>query len=256
VTSPGHPDAELAAELVTGAGQIAADWFRRPMPTDTKSNPTDYVTAADREAEAFVVERLACLRPDDGVLGEEGASSAGTSGRRWVIDPLDGTHNFVRGIDWWCSALALVGPEGVEVGAVRDPLRGHTYVGGPGWGAYADGVPIEPLVDRPLSAACAATYLHPPHFDTAVGHAWQRVVAGLGTYRLFGSGTMEAVLIAQGRLDLFLHHSVPAWDRLPGEALIRSVGGDTRTVEAAGVRWYVAGAPTAVAEACERLAGG
>ncbi len=255
MSAPRHPDATLAASLVEGAGRIAAGWFRRPVTIDIKSNSTDFVTSADREAEAYVATRLAAERPLDGVLGEEGHDVPGTSGRRWVVDPLDGTHNFVRGIDWWCSALALTGPDGLELGAVHDAVRAHTYVGGPGVGVWADGGELPELVDRPLAQACAATYLHPPYFGTPVGDAWQRVLTGLGTYRLYGSGTLEAVAVAQGRLDLFLHHSVPAWDRLPGEALIRGVGGDARLVRAGGVEWYVAGVPTAVAEACERLVG-
>ena len=251
-----HPDAALALRLVEGAGGIAAGWFRRAVPTDTKSNPTDFVTAADREAEAYVVAQLARERPTDGVLGEEGHVVDGSSGRRWVIDPLDGTHNFVRGTDWWCCAVALDGAAGVELGAVRDEVRGRSYVGGPAWGAVVDGTQLAPLVDRPLAAACAATYLHPPYFHTPVGDAWLRVIDGVGTYRLHGSGTLEAVAIAEGRLDLFLHHSVPEWDRLPGEAIIRAVGGETRTVAAGGVQWYVAGVPTAVAQASARLVNG
>ncbi|WP_212723098.1 inositol monophosphatase family protein [Nocardioides jishulii] len=262
--SPGQdPDAALARELVEGAARLAGSYFRQGVSARAKSNPTDLVTVADAEAEAYVVSQLAAHRPLDGVLGEEGAARAGTSGRSWVIDPVDGTYNFVRGAEWWCSALALVHGDDLLLGAVHDPAHGQTLVGGPGRGVRvtssvgeegAGAARLEPLGDRSLSQACAATYLHPPFFGTEVGDAWQRVVQRVGTYRLHGSGSLDLAAIAQGRLDLFLHHSVPAWDRLPGQALVEALGGTTRTVEAAGVEWFVAGVPTAVAEACERLA--
>ncbi|GGD26673.1 inositol monophosphatase family protein [Nocardioides daphniae] len=258
MTGGRNADAVLAKELVEGAARVATAYFRTPVEARAKSNPTDLVTVADAEAEAYVVSRLAEARPGDGVLGEEGAVRPGSSGRRWVIDPVDGTYNFVRGTDWWCSALALTEGEALVLGAVHDAVRGRTYVGGPGLGvrvsASGDEDAVAPLVDRPLDRACAATYLHPPHFGTEVGTAWQRVVQGLGTYRLFGSGTLELAAIAEGRLDLFLHHSVPAWDELPGRALVAAVGGVARHVEAGGVTWFVAGVPSAVAEACDRLA--
>lgn len=256
MTSTAGRDAELAAELVVGAARVAAEWFRRPVEHWAKSNATDLVTAADHAAEQYVVTRLAAERPDDGVLGEEGARRDSASGRRWVIDPVDGTYNFFRGIDRWCSALALVDGDELVVGAVRDEARGETYVGGPLLGAAVDGVALPQSVDTPLAEACAATYLHPTYLHTPVGEAWTRVVSGLGTYRLLGSGTLEMASIARGHLDLFVHHSVPEWDRLPGEALLHAVGGTARHVEAGGVTWYVAGAPSAVAEACDRLVGG
>ncbi|MGN0063135.1 MAG: inositol monophosphatase family protein [Nocardioides sp.] len=255
-TTSARSDAELAAELVTRAAHVAGAWFRRPVETRTKTNPTDLVTEADREAEAYVVARLAAERPDDGVLGEEGAFTPGTSGRRWVIDPVDGTYNFVRGIDWWCSAVALVDGDELVLGAVHDPSRGETFVGGPGLGAHVSGSALPALEDRPLSLTCAATYLHPPYLSGEVGQAWARVYAGLGSHRVLGSGTLDAMALARGRIDLVFQHSVPDWDRLPGEAIIRAVGGEARTVRAGGVDWYVAGVPTAVAEACARLLDG
>lgn len=250
---PGGDDARLAADVVTRAARLAASWFRRPVETRTKSNPTDFVTEADREAEAYVVGRLAAERPDDGVLGEEGASTRGTSGRRWVVDPVDGTYNFVRGIDWWCSALALADGDDVVLGAVHDPAREVTFVGGPGLGAWRNGEALPPLVDRPLAESCTATYVHPPYHGTPVGEAWSRVGQRVGTFRMLGSGTLDAMSVAEGKVDLVFQHSVSDWDRLPGEAMIRALGGEARRVRAAGVEWYVAGVPTAVAEACDLL---
>lgn len=246
-------DAELAAQLVRDAGRLAHRMRQEGLAAEQKTSISDVVTAADRAAEALIVERLRAERPDDSILGEEGADHTGTSGRTWVIDPVDGTYNFVAGLDWWCSALALTDGDDLVLGAVHHPASGTTYVGGPQCTPSVDGVPMEPLVDRPLAESCLTTYLHPPFFGGEVGEAFGRMANGAATVRMLGSGTMDAMTVAQGRLQVLCQHSVPPWDELPGAAIIRGAGGTTRRVEAAGVEWYVAGAPTAVAEVCAAL---
>jgi fructose-1,6-bisphosphatase/inositol monophosphatase family enzyme len=249
-------DAALAADLVREAGELAAQMRGEGLRTETKSSRTDLVTAADRAAERLITDHLAAFRPTDGVLGEEGASRAGSTARTWVIDPIDGTYNFVQGLTWWCSALALVEDGDVVLGAVYHPHDDVLYVGGPDLSPTRNGELIPPLADVPLGQACVATYLHPPHHPTAVGDAYRRMAAEAATLRLLGSGTLEAVAVAQGQLHLTAQHSVPDWDRLPGEAIIRGVGGVSRTVDAAGVTWPVMGAPTAVHDALAAFAAG
>jgi fructose-1,6-bisphosphatase/inositol monophosphatase family enzyme len=226
------------------------------LDAEQKTSVSDVVTAADRAAEELVLTRLRAERPDDSILGEEGASHTGTSGRTWVIDPVDGTYNFVAGLDWWCSAVALRDETDLLLGAVHHPATGTTYVGGPGLVPTADGVPFEPLVDRPLAESCLTTYLHPPFYGGEIGEAFGRMANGAATVRMLGSGTMDAMAVAQGRLHVLCQHSVPPWDELPGAAIIRGAGGITRRVEAAGVVWHVAGAPTAVLEVCAALEAG
>ncbi|MDF1605572.1 inositol monophosphatase family protein [Nocardioides sp. YIM 152315] len=241
-------DAALAARLVREAGGLAHRMRAAGLEADTKTSISDVVTAADHAAERQVVETLAAERPDDGVLGEEGASRRGTSGRTWVIDPVDGTYNFVAGLDWWCSALALTDGDELVLGAVHHAATGRTFVGGPGLLTTVDGVPLAPLADRPLAESCLLTYLHPPLLDDDVGAVFRRMAGGAATLRVMGSGSMDAVSIAEGRLHVLCQQSVPPWDELPGAALIRGVGGATAHVEAGGVTWYAAGAPTAVAD--------
>ena len=252
----GVDDAELAAKLVTQAGALAEAMRREGLDAETKTNLSDIVTAADRAAEAQVVETLRRERPDDSILGEEGADHQGTSGRTWVIDPVDGTYNFHRGLDWWCSAAALVDGERLVLAAVHQPTKGEIYLGGPDVPSTCNGERLTALADRPLRECCASTYLHPPFYDGDVGAAFMRAVQGVATLRMMGSGTMDAMAIAQGRCDVVFQHSVPDWDRLPGAAIIRGVGGESRVVSAAGVDWHVAGVPTAVAEICDRLIDG
>jgi myo-inositol-1(or 4)-monophosphatase len=248
-------DGDLAARLVLEAGTLARGMRGGDLDVSTKRSVSDLVTAADRAAEQLIVDVLAAERPDDGILGEEGASRAGTSGRTWVIDPVDGTYNFVAGLDWWCSAIALTHGDDLVLGAVHHPATGRTFVGGPGLASTVDGTPLSQLADRPLAESCVATYLHPPFFDGEVGAAFARAIGGAATLRMQGSGSMDAMAVAEGRLHVVCQHTVPPWDELPGAAIIRGAGGVTRHVEAAGKDWYVAGAPTAVAEVCAALTG-
>ena len=252
-------DLDLARRLVEGAGQAALGVRQRDdLRATTKSGPTDVVTEADLVAERSVVDLLARERPDDAVLGEEGAVRPGSSGRTWVIDPVDGTYNFLRGSRRWCSAVALSEAEVPLLGAVASPTSGEVTVGGPGLGvqtidASGQVSTASPLLERDLSASALLTYLHPPFHDDVVGESWRRLVAGVATLRMTGSGSLDALDVVRGRADLVVHHSAPVWDRWPGQALLCALGGEARLLTAAGVEWYVAGHPRAVAQACELL---
>ncbi len=248
-------DAQVAAELVrTGLATAFGQWAEALTgPVREKNNLTDVVTAADEAAEAAMLAVLETHRPEDGVLGEEGTSRPGTSGRTWVLDPLDGTYNFTRAGERWCCAAALVDGSTPLLGAVAGGGAARVWVGGPGSVATEDGAALAPLVDHALARANLLTYLHPPHHDTAVGRAWRRVAGAAATLRMTGSSSLDATDVAAGRAELLVQHSLPAWDRLPGDALIASVGGVSSTVHAAGVDWHLAGVPTAVAEAAALL---
>lgn len=249
------PDSELAVSIVERAAAVAAHERTRGLRTRSKTSLSDVVTNADHAAEELVEALLLAQRPSDGLVGEEGAARPSTSGRTWVVDPVDGTYNFAQGLDWWCTALALTVDEVPVLGAVRHEATSTTYVGGRDVPPTRNGEPLAPLEDRPLSSSCVATYLHPPYLGTLVGEAFARVVGRAATLRMLGSGTLDAMAVAEGRLHLVCQHSVPAWDWLPGAAILTALGGEVRHVEAAGRTWYLAGVPTAVAEAAEALLG-
>jgi myo-inositol-1(or 4)-monophosphatase len=245
-------DAALAVDLVREAGGLARELRVAGMQVDTKTSVSDVVTAADRAAEQLVVDHLAVWRPEDGVLGEEGAQRASGSGRTWVIDPVDGTYNFVHGLTWWCSAIALLEGEDVVLGAVYHPHEDIVYVGGPNVPTTRNGEPVE-VVDRPLAESCLATYLHPPFFADESGALFTRLVGQAATLRMLGSGSLDLAAVAQGRLGVFVQHSVAPWDWLPGSALVRGAGGIARQLSAGGRTWSVAGASAVVAEVCAAL---
>jgi myo-inositol-1(or 4)-monophosphatase len=241
-------DAALAVELVREAAALAARIRTEGLDIDTKSSGSDVVTQADYAAERLIVDRLSAERPDDAIVGEEGASRPGTSGRTWVIDPVDGTYNFSRGSDWWCSAIALTGEDDVVLGAVHHAATGRTWVGGPDLPSTCDGTVLGALPETPTESRCAVTYLHPPFYGGEVGEAFARGLRQVGTLRMLGSGTMDCMSIASGQFDVLFQHSVADWDRLPGAAIVRGAGGASVVVSAGGVEWTVTGAPTAVAD--------
>jgi myo-inositol-1(or 4)-monophosphatase len=247
-------DAALAADLVREAGQLALELRRSGLRVDTKTSVSDVVTAADHAAERLVVDHLATWRPDDGLLGEEGSERPSASGRTWVIDPVDGTYNFVAGLSWWCSAVALLDGDDVVLGAIYHPHDDVLYVGGPGLPSTRNGEPIGQVADQSLAASCVSTYLHPPFYDGGeIGEAFARAVRGAATLRMLGSGSMDQTAVAQGQMGVLCQHSVAPWDWFPGSAIVRGAGGAARRTTAAGVEWSVSGAPTAVAEVCAAL---
>jgi myo-inositol-1(or 4)-monophosphatase len=253
---PTVPDADLAVLLVTTAGSLASRMRDEGLRTDHKTSISDVVTAADHAAEELVTQTLRRVRPDDGILGEEGASHDGTSGRTWVIDPVDGTYNFVSGLAYWCSALALRDADGVVLGAVHQPSSGETWVGGRDLPTTLDGTPLEPLADRPLAEISMATYIHPATLsDPDIRQTWLALVAGVATPRMLGSGSMDLSNVATGRIGAWAQHSTPEWDWLPGQALVEAAGGRTAVVEHRGHRWHLAANPLALEQLVERLAG-
>jgi len=247
-------DADLAVRLVTEAVALAAR-MREGSDLDvrSKTSVSDVVTAADHAAEALVVDTLRRLRPEDGLLGEEGTDEPGTSGRRWVIDPVDGTYNFASGSDYWCSAVALLDGDTLVLGAVAH-ARDGVLVGGPDLPTTWNGSVVETVRDVDVTTVGAATYLHPGNVsDAHVREPFLRAAALPATLRMHGSGSMDLVGVVTGRLGAWFQHSTPAWDWLPGAALVRGAGGAAEQVDVAGLRWSLAGGPQAVAALREAL---
>ncbi|MGK3710978.1 inositol monophosphatase family protein [Arthrobacter koreensis] len=256
-------DFALAGSLVREAGALALAMRSEGLTGKQKTSVSDVVTAADHAAEKLVLETLRRLRPEDGILGEEGASHEGTSGRTWVIDPVDGTYNFLSGSTYWCSALALRTdpfPETVDqdpevlLGAVFQPQEDQLWLGGPGYPATLNGKELAPLEDTALDRLSAGTYLHPTWLQREeVAGPWTRAAAGAATLRMLGSGSCDLGSVASGRLGAWFQHSCPEWDWLPGKAIVEAAGGTTAVLEVNGFRWHIAGPAAAVQEIQHRL---
>ncbi|EFV90176.1 MAG: inositol monophosphatase [Dietzia sp.] len=249
-------DVDLAARLVVDAGTLARRLREDGLDVRRKTSVSDVVTEADDAAERHITTLLATHRPDDGVLGEEGTLVAGGHDRRWVVDPVDGTYNFVSGSDYWCSAVALSGPDDYLLGAVHRPATGETFVGGSETPTRRNGVPVTPLSPGDLAAGSLATYLHPPFLtDPDLAEPFHRVSRGAATIRMLGSGSVDLASVACGIHAVWCQHSCPEWDWLPGRALVEGAGGVCATVEVNGYDWFVAGRPGAVDQAVALLRG-
>ncbi|WP_236684752.1 inositol monophosphatase family protein [Corynebacterium uterequi] len=247
-------DEDLARALVHDAGQLADRMRAQGLTTDYKTSISDVVTEADRTAEAFVAGVLSALRPGDGLLGEEGASRASTSGRTWVIDPVDGTYNFTSGFSYYCSALALVegdplAPDALLFGAVHRPTPATTYFGGPGIPTTVNGEPVAPLTPRRMAETSLVTYLHPGTMNPGpVRDTWLAVAGQFATLRMFGAGSVDLSLVATGHAGAWIQRAGAVWDWWPGKALVEGAGGAARRVEAGGTAWLVAGSTAIVDE--------
>lgn len=251
---PRLTDADLAAELVRRSGLLAAAMRAEGVEHSTKTNVADVVTAADHAAEEFIVAALRRHRPDDGIVGEEGAEQESSSGRTWVIDPVDGTYNFLSGLTYWCSALAVRDREGVLVGAVHHVAPGEIWVGERGRATRCNGLPVTPIDDVPLERGCLASYLHPTRLlEEDLLDAFVAMASGAATMRMLGSSSCDLAGVAAGRIEAWAQQAVHDWDWLPGQALVLGAGGATRTIEHRGHRWNLAGTPSAVAGLAARL---
>ncbi len=239
-------DLALAEALVRRGAAIGADRQGGPLTRTRKTSVSDFFTEADARAEADIVAALTALRPEDAIVGEEGARASGASGRSWIIDPIDGTYNYASGLRHWCSAIALRGAGDALVGAIRQESADETWTGvierDGRARAWLNGIRLGRLPDRALSEVALATYLHPTRFGNPdIMQPWLAACGESATLRMLGSGSCDIARVAAGRLGGFLQHSTSDWDWYPGVALIRGVGGVARVVEHRGFRWHVAG---------------
>jgi len=244
-------DREVAERAARAAGEVALRHLGGELQVEVKSGePTDVVTVADRAAEAAAVAVLADLRPDDGVFGEEGADRAGASGRRWIVDAVDGTLNFSHGLPAWCAAVVLTGAGGDPLAcAVLDPERAELFSAARGEGAWLNGRRLRVREAVPLDQALVSCHwgfgkLALPGVRAVVG----RIVDEVGAVRVPGSGTLELCWVAAGRLHGWMQADAKPWDWLPGALLVREAGGEAVDVtEGVPVRWSLGGAAETVA---------
>jgi myo-inositol-1(or 4)-monophosphatase len=239
----------VAVEAARAAAAVLVERYEAAGgPTDlaTKSTPTDLVSAADLEAERAIRAVLARRRPDDGILGEEeGGDVEGTSGLRWVVDPLDGTVNYLFGLPQWCVSVACEG----RAGAILDPVRGELFEAVAGRSATLDGEPVTPSSRTDLGTALVATGFA---YDAGVRERQAEVVAGViprvADIRRMGSAALDLAWTAAGRFDAFYERGVSAWDVAAGTMLCTTAGLEVRELEPRdGLPGGVLAAPAAIA---------
>jgi myo-inositol-1(or 4)-monophosphatase len=216
----------LAEEIALAAGaQLRSAFDRGDLAVSAKSSPTDMVSEADEAAEALIRERLARARPQDGILGEEEGDTPGTSGVRWVVDPLDGTTNFLFGIPQWAVSVACEDEHGTLAGTVYDPMRDELWSASRDGAPTRNGTPIEGSRKDDLGQALVATGFG---YDSAVRGRQGEIVAGLlprvRDVRRLGAAALDIAWTAGGRMDAFYERGIKAWDRAAGELLCARAG--------------------------------
>jgi myo-inositol-1(or 4)-monophosphatase len=227
----------LAEDIAREAGaQLREAFDRGDLEVSAKSSPTDLVSEADQAAEALIRRRLAGARPEDGILGEEEGDTPGTSGVRWIVDPLDGTTNFLFGVPQWAVSVACEDADGGLAGTVYDALRDEL------WSAERDGTPtcngaaISASRADDLAQALIATGFG---YDSAVRARQGELVAALlprvRDVRRLGAAALDLAWVAAGRMDAFYERGLKAWDRAAGELLCMRAGLELVELPAEGI---------------------
>ncbi len=222
---------ELAISAASEAAVLAAQGRREGVVVaGTKSSATDVVTEMDRRVEALLVDRILTARPDDGMLGEEGASHVGSSGVRWVLDPIDGTVNYLYGIPSWAvSVAAEIDGVGV-VGVVAAPALGETFVAVRGrgarkhdqWGVHELRVndPVE------LAASLVATgYGYTQERRTSQARVTSALLPQVADLRRLGACSLDLCFVAEGRFDAYYERGVHLWDYAAAGLVVTEAGG-------------------------------
>jgi myo-inositol-1(or 4)-monophosphatase len=287
---------ELAVEAATMAGRLLADRVRHGGEREvaSKSTPTDLVSDADLASERALRELLAQRRPQDGFVGEEsGRAESGSSGLSWVVDPLDGTVNFLFGIPQWCVSVAVRDGEGTLAGAVYDPNRdelftatrygpaklaspggaieltgpGHARAHAPDEGAAAlqadrtTGEQAPGAGSRPndgLATAMVATGLaYDADVRRAQAKVLERLIPRVRDIRRFGSAALDLTWTAAGRFDAYFERTVKQWDIAAGALICERAGLQVRELAVyEHLPWGILVAPLALSDSLLELVGG
>lgn len=252
---------EVAERVAREAGRLVHEGRpERVAVAATKTSPEDVVTAMDLASEELLRRRLAELRPHDGVLGEEQGYVPGTSGVTWVVDPIDGTVNYLYGLPAYAvSVAAVVGPAGppdpatwtVAAGCVHAPADGRTFRAGRGLGATLDGRVLQMEEPRPLPGCLVGTGFG---YRAERRRAQARVLADLlprvRDIRRTGSAALDLCNLAAGHLDLYYERGLGAWDLAAGLLVAQEAGALVTGLRgtAPGTAMTVAGWPARAAE--------
>ena len=211
---------DFAVATLRKAGALTLEHFRHPeLDVDRKGDGTP-VTIADREAERFVRELIEDAHPDDGILGEEEPEKIGTSGRRWIVDPIDGTKAFTHGVPLYTNLLALEDEHGIAIGVINVPALGETVSAGRGLGCFLNGEPTGVNAHATLDGACISTSGFNPWTDEAL-----LAVKGTGVQlRTWGDG-YGYVLVASGRIEAMVDPVAELYDLAPLPVILAEAGG-------------------------------
>lgn len=229
----------LAEQAATSAAALLVEGLgRRRAVVETKSSPTDLVTEMDRASEQHLAELLLGARPDDGFIGEEGHDTVGTSGIRWVVDPLDGTTNYLYAHPGFNVSVAAELDGTTIVGAVADPLHGDLYSAASGAGATRNGARLVRGPAPPLPEMLVATgFGYEPARRARQAAALTVILPKVRDIRRMGAAAVDLCSVAAGRVDAYYEQGLAHWDRAAGTVIATEAGcqvGDLRGGDGSG----------------------
>ncbi len=245
-----NPRLQLALSLLPDVRTELLDAFERGAHRLEHKAANDFATETDRRVEARIAEAVGRAFPGDRLIGEEGGERAvgvagSPSGWRWIVDPLDGTFNFVHGFPWFATSIAIADAAGVAAAVILNPVTGEIFHAERGGGSWLDApgrAPTRLAVSRAseLSTALIGSVLPSPASArfASVWPLWCDVATRAGSIRRTGAAALDLAQVAAGRMDGFFVASLAAWDAAAGELLVREAGGvmcdfagDTRHLE-------------------------
>jgi len=251
----------LARDVAVKAGELA--WRRRREGVevaDHKSSPVDVVTLADRETETLIRSMLADARPHDGFLGEEGGAEGGSSGLTWVVDPIDGTVNYLYGIPHWAVSIAVVegGPDPLTwralAGCVTNPVSAEIYTASDAGGAFSGNQQLRVAEPASLAQSLVGTGFS---YDAAVrgeqGDVVARLLPLVRDIRRFGTASLDLCAVATGRLNGYFERGLKPWDHAAAALVAREAGAVVAGFDGAPASAdFLLAAPAELASALER----
>ncbi|MFC3121130.1 inositol-1-monophosphatase [Agaribacter flavus] len=223
-----HPMLNIAVRAARAAGNIISRGFENLDDLQIQQKGTsDYVTKIDREAESAIIAKIQQSYPNHSFVGEEGGSITNDPEFTWVIDPLDGTTNFIRGIPHFAVSIALLNKGKLDQAVVFDPIRGELFTASKGAGAQLNGYRIRASKPKDLSETVIATafpFKNKEQFPEASAK-FSEVFKLCGDVRRMGSAALDLAYVAAGRYDGYFEKGLKAWDMAAGELLVRESGG-------------------------------
>jgi myo-inositol-1(or 4)-monophosphatase len=237
---------DLALETAREAGRLVVSMRGRGVDVaDTKSSPVDVVTEADRACEELILARLLVARPTDGFVGEEGDDVQGTSGVRWIVDPIDGTVNYLYGLPHYAVSIAVARGDEVVAGVVLSPVPGLEYAASLGGGATCNGAPVLVRPTPPLDQSLVATGFG---YETAVrerqAHSVARMLPRVRDIRRQGSCALDLCAVAAGQADAYVEEGPHLWDYAAGALIAREAGATVEIWTSVAGQDLVVAAPT------------
>jgi myo-inositol-1(or 4)-monophosphatase len=224
---------DLAVSAATEAGRLLLGALHDDRElVGTKSTSTDMVTEMDGASEALLVERIVAARPDDAILGEEGAARPGTTGVRWVIDPLDGTTNYLYRLPGWNVSVGVEVDGEPVAGAVVVPSTGDSFSAAAGLGATLNGAPIHLAEAAPLGTSLVGTgFAYDPEVRRRQAAALVDLVPQVRDIRRGGAAAADLCAVAAGRLDAYYETGLAPWDRCAGSVIAGEAGARVEVLE-------------------------